>query len=337
VISVDHVTRRFGDRTAVEDVSFDVHAGEVFGLLGPNGAGKTTTLRMLGGLIPPTSGSIRIDGHAFTRESATALRRRIGFLTETPGLWDQLTVEDNLLDYARLFSVANARAAVQRALEMFTLWDRRRDRVALLSKGMKQKLAIARALVHDPDIVLLDEPTANLDPQTARTVRDMLQELRAARRTIIVSTHNLDEIERVANRVALVSGRLIAIGEPEKLRNEVFGHRLCVRLGGSAEQMATFSRLVLQAGAHDVRIDGTMLSIAANGSNAATPAIVRALVEAGAAIYEVADDAPSLEDVYVKLLQPGGPEGPPYKTPGTTKSGPEGPPYKTPRDPRASR
>jgi ABC-2 type transport system ATP-binding protein len=310
VISVDHVTRRFGDRTAVEDVSFDVHAGEVFGLLGPNGAGKTTTLRMLGGLIPPTSGSIRIDGQAFTRESANALRRRIGFLTETPGLWDQLTVEDNLLVYARLFSVANARAAVQRTLEMFTLWDRRRDRVALLSKGMKQKLAIARALVHDPDVVLLDEPTANLDPQTARTVRDMLQELRAAQRAVIVSTHNLDEVERVANRVALVSGRLIAIGEPATLRNEVFGHRLRVRLEGSAEQMLAFSRLVRQAGAHDVRIDGTMLSMATNGSGAATPAIVRALVEAGAAIYEVTDDAPSLEDVYLRLLSAPGANSP---------------------------
>lgn len=303
MISVEHVTRRFGRRTAVEDVSFDVHAGEVFGLLGPNGAGKTTTLRMLGGLIPPTTGSIRIDGSAFTRASSHALRERIGFLTETPGLWDLLTVEDNLLVYARLFSVAKPRAAVQRTLEMFTLWDRRRDRVALLSKGMKQKLAIARALVHDPQVILLDEPTANLDPQTARTVRDLLQHLRAARRAIVVSTHNLDEVERVADRVALISGRLIAVGEPQTLRREVFGHRLRVRLGADAERMPAFARLVERAGAHDVRIDGSILSMATNGHAAATPEVVRALVEAGAAIFEVTDDAPSLEDVYLRLLR----------------------------------
>ena len=314
MITVDHVTRRFGARTAVEDVSFDIRAGEVFGLLGPNGAGKTTTLRMLGGLIPPTAGSIRIDGHAFTRDSSHALRQRIGFLTETPGLWDQLTVEQNLRVYARLFSVPHPRAAVQRTLEMFTLWERRSDRVALLSKGMKQKLAIARALVHDPDVVLLDEPTANLDPQTARTVRDLLQQLRAARRAVIVSTHNLDEVERVADRVALVSGRLIAIGEPEKLRRDVFGHRLRVRLDATPDRMTAFSRLVEQAGGHEVRIDGSILSMATNGSGAATPAIVRALVEAGAAIYEVTDDAPSLEEVYLRLLS--GPQNSRAQLPG---------------------
>ena len=302
MITVEHVTRRFGTRTAVEDVSFDVRAGEVFALLGPNGAGKTTTLRMLGGLIPPTSGTICIDGQPFTRDSSHALRGRIGFLTETPGLWDQLTVEENLLVYARLFSVPNPRSAVRRTLETFTLWDRRADRVALLSKGMRQKLAIARALVHDPQIVLLDEPTANLDPETARTVRDLLQQLRAARRTVVVSSHNLDEIDRVADRVALVSARLIAIGEPQRLRTDVFGHRLRVRLAAGDGQMAAYSRVVEHAGAHGVRIDGSILSMATNGGAAATPQIVRALVEAGAEIHEVTDDAPSLEDVYLRLL-----------------------------------
>ena len=302
MITVDHVTRRFGGRTAVEDVSFDVRAGEVFGLLGPNGAGKTTTLRMLGGLIPPTTGIVSIDRQPFTRESANALRSQIGFLTETPGLWDQLTVEENLLVYARLFSVERPRAAVQRTLQTFTLWDRRGDRVALLSKGMRQKLAIARALVHNPRIVLLDEPTANLDPETARTVRDLLQQLRDAGRTVVVSSHNLDEVDRVADRVALVSGRLIAIGEPQHLRTEVFGHRLRVRLAAADEQMTAYSHLVERAGAHDVRIDGSILSMATNGDLRATPRIVRALVEAGAEIHEVADDAPSLEEVYLRLL-----------------------------------
>jgi len=309
MITVERVTRRFGSRTAVDDVSFDVKAGEVFGLLGPNGAGKTTTLRMLGGLIPPTSGTVRIDGQPFTRATSHALRERVGFLTETPGLWDQLTVEENLLVYARLFSVKDPRSAVRSILETFELRDRRADRVALLSKGMKQKLAIARALVHTPRVVLLDEPTANLDPQTARTVRDLLRTLRDAGRAIVVSTHNLDEIERVADRVALVSGRLIAIGEPAVLRREVFGHRLRVRVGASREGTPAFVRAAEGAGAHDVRADDGLLSMSVDGANGSTPAIVRALVEAGADIFEVADDAPSLEDVYLRLLETGRPEG----------------------------
>ena len=302
VISVEHVTRCFGSRTAVDDVSFEVRAGEVFGLLGPNGAGKTTTLRMLGGLIPPTSGTVRIGGQPFTRGSAPALRARIGFLTETPGLWDQLTVEANLLVYARLFSIPHPRAAVRQVLETFELVDRRTDRVALLSKGMKQKLAIARALVHDPRVVLLDEPTANLDPHTARMVRDLLLKLRGAGCAVVVSTHNLDEVERVADRVALVSGRLIAIGEPGALRRDVFGHRLRVRIAGNGDA-STFIRTLERVGARDVRVDGGLLSMAADAVTGSTPAIVRALVDAGADIYEVADDAPPLEDVYLRLLE----------------------------------
>ena len=302
VISVEHVTRRFGSRTAVDDVSFEVRTGEVFGLLGPNGAGKTTTLRMLGGLIPPTSGVVRFDGQPFTRSSGQAIRGRIGFLTETPGLWDQLTVEENLLIYARLFSLPRPREAAREVLETFGLSDRRADKVAMLSKGMKQKLAIARALIHDPRVVLLDEPTANLDPHTARTVRDLLLQLRDRGRAVVVSTHNLDEVERVADRVALVSGRLIAIGAPDVLRREVFGHRLRIRVGGNAGALSPFVLAAQRAGARDVTAADGLLSMAADGVNGSTPAIVRALVEAGADIFEVADDAPSLEDVYLRLL-----------------------------------
>jgi ABC-2 type transport system ATP-binding protein len=232
VISAQAITGRFGDRVAVENVSFEVTRGEVFGLLGPNGAGKTTTLRMLGGLILPSEGSVAIDGRPFTRHGSAALRARIGFLTETPGLWDNLTVVDNLAIYARLFGIARPDLAVARVLRLFELWDRRADQVALLSKGMKQKLALARALVHDPDVILLDEPTANLDPHASRAVRDLLRELRSSGRAVVISTHNLDEVERLADRVGLVSRTLIAIGEPSVLRREMFGRRLRVRLNG---------------------------------------------------------------------------------------------------------
>ena len=302
MISAHAITRRFGDRVAVEDVTFEVRGGEVFGLLGPNGAGKTTTLRMLAGLIPPTSGTVSVFGQAFTRANGAVLRARIGFLTETPGLWEHLTVEDNLLVYARLFGIARPEVAVERVLRSFELWDRRTDRVALLSKGMKQKLALARALVHDPEIVLLDEPTANLDPKTSRTVRDLLLDLRGKGRAIVVSTHNLDEAERLSDRVGLVSRTLIAVGEPAALRREVFGRRLRVRLAGTSPPLSELAAIAARAGGHDVRIDGSDLSMVLEHPDTGAPGVVRALVEGGAEIRAVFDEQPALEDVYLKLL-----------------------------------
>jgi ABC-2 type transport system ATP-binding protein len=303
VIAAAQITRRFGERVAVDTVSFTVERGEVFGLLGPNGAGKTTTLRMLGGLIPPSSGTIAIDGLAFTRASAGALRARIGFLTETPGLWDNLTVDDNLLVYARLFGMKRPGLAVERVLRLFELWDRRGERVALLSKGMKQKLALARALVHEPQIILLDEPTANLDPKTSRAVRDLLVDLRREGRAIVISTHNLAEVERLADRVGLMSTSLIAVGEPAALRREVFGRRLRVRLAGPFPPVAGLAAAAARAGGHDVRVDGLDLSMVLEDPDKGAPAVVRTLVDAGAEIREVFDEQPALEDVYLKLME----------------------------------
>jgi ABC-2 type transport system ATP-binding protein len=302
VIAASQITRRFGARTAVENVTFAVRGGEIFGLLGPNGAGKTTTLRMLGGLIAPTSGAVTIDGRAFTRAAAGALRARIGFLTETPGLWDNLTVDDNLRVYAKLFGVTRPDLAAERVLRLFELWDRRADRVALLSKGMKQKLGLARALVHEPDVLLLDEPTANLDPKMSRAVRDLLLDLRGRGRAVVISTHNLGEVERLADRVGLISTSLIAIGEPAALRREVFGRRLRVRLAGAFPPAAHLAAAAARAGGHDVRIDRLDLSMVLEDPDAGTPGVVRALVDAGAEIREVFDEQPALEDVYLRLM-----------------------------------
>lgn len=288
---------------AVDNVSFDVARGEVFGLLGPNGAGKTTTLRMLGGLILPSEGSVAIDGRPFTRAGGGALRARIGFLTETPGLWDNLSVLENVVIYARLFAVARPASAAERVLRMFELWDRRDDRVALLSKGMKQKLALARALVHDPDVILLDEPTANLDPLAARRVRDLLRDLRSAGRAIVVSTHNLDEVERLADRVGLVSRTLIAVGAPAVLRREMFGRRLRIRLQGTHPPLADLAAVAARAGGADVRVDGAALSMRLQSHDSDAPRIVRALVDAGAEIRAVFDEEPDLEEVYLKLIR----------------------------------
>jgi ABC-2 type transport system ATP-binding protein len=300
VLSASRLTRRFDARVAVDNVTFDVRAGEVFGLLGPNGAGKTTTLRMLAGLIAPTEGEVKVRGAAVTRLNAESLRRGIGFLPETPGLWDHLTVAENLSVYAKLFGLADPDSAVAASLERFELWSRRNDRAALLSKGMKQKLALARALLHDPEVILLDEPTANLDPETARGVRDLLFELRRGQRAIVVSTHNLDEIERVADRIALVSTRLIAIGEPAVLRRQIFGRRFRIRLLSTAPD-SELASVAERAGAKDVRIEEDGLSMLLDDADRA-PAIIRALVERGAGIREAFDDQASLEDVYLKLL-----------------------------------
>lgn len=302
VLAASHLVRRFGSRTAVSGVTFEVKAGEVFALLGPNGAGKTTTLRMLGGLILPTEGTVRVDGAIMDRASGPALRAQIGFLTETPGLWDQLTVADNIAVYARLFGMTGVPAAVERSLRRFDLWDRREDRAAVLSKGMKQKVALARALVHDPQIVLLDEPTANLDPQTSRGVRDLLFDLRARGRTVVVSTHNLDEVERVADRVALISTRLVALGEPSVLRRQIFGRRLIVQFADGPASAEELIAVAGGAGAQDVRRIPQGMSMVLDNPEHGVPTLVRALVQAGAAVRAVFDEEPPLEEVYMRLL-----------------------------------
>ena len=293
-----NLTRRFGTRVAVDDVSFALAPGEIFALLGPNGSGKTTTLRMLAGLIQPTSGSVDVDGEAMSAASAPRLRGRIGFLTESPGLWDRLTVRQNLLVYARLQGITDAERAVDRSLELFGIRDRANDRTAQLSKGLRQRTALARTLLHDPSIVLLDEPTSGLDPESARTVRSLVLRLRDDGRAVLLSTHNLDEVERVADRVAVLRSRLIALDSPAALRARLFGARVRVTVTADVERLAGVAR----AAGLSVAVEGNVMSIAIDGATPPVPGLVRRLVEAGAEIEEVVADTPSLEEVYLRLL-----------------------------------
>jgi ABC-2 type transport system ATP-binding protein len=302
VLTASNLSRRFGDRLAIDDVSFTLEPGEIFALLGPNGAGKTTTLRILAGLIAPTTGSVEIDGQRMGPQSAPQLRSRIGFLTEAPGLWDRLTVRDNLLVYARMYGLPAPRKVVDDALERFEIRDRGDDRAAQLSKGLKQRVALARSLLHDPRIAMLDEPTSGLDPGSAREVRDLVLGLRAQGRTILLCTHNLDEVERVADRVAVLSRRLIAMGTPASLRSKLFAPRLRIRLSQAAERYAIVLR---SAGLSDVHVEGLVLLVGIANSAMTTPEVVRRLVEAGAGIETVMPEEPPLEDVYLKLLNPG--------------------------------
>ena len=299
-----HLTRTFGDRLAVDDVTLEVRSGEIVALLGPNGAGKTTTLRMLAGLIAPTSGEIQLHDMLVTPSRAARARAVTGFLTEAPGLWDRLTVRENLLTYARLYHVPLPEQAVERQLHRFGLAERGNDPAAQLSKGMRQRVAIARALLHDPVVVLLDEPTSGLDPEAAHDMRELMSSLRGDGRAVLVSTHNLEEADRLADRIAVLQTSLIAFDTAAALRSQIFPARLSIRLRGPAAPHGTALRAL---GPWNVQTDGDGLTVEAAGGPAGeridAPAIVRHLVMLGAAIESVTPEQPTLEQVYLRLLQ----------------------------------
>jgi ABC-2 type transport system ATP-binding protein len=297
------LAKSFGAREAVSDLSLELRSGETFALVGPNGAGKTTTLRMLAGLIAPSRGRVELNGRELMPASAGWARRQVGFLTEAPGLWDRLTVRQNLTVYARLYGLPAPTRAVDAALTRFGVLDRARDAAAQLSKGLRQRVALARALLHDPAIVLLDEPTSGLDPESARSVRELVRSLETDGRAVLVCTHNLDEVDRLAKRVAVLRTRLLAVDTPQALRARYFGSRVRVLL---ATETARYAGLLRSAGVDDVRVEGRALSVGLDGSAArATPELVRMLVEAGAAVEEVARETPSLEQVYLRVLEDG--------------------------------
>jgi ABC-2 type transport system ATP-binding protein len=279
-------------------VTFEVARSEIVALLGPNGAGKTTTMRMLAGLIAPTSGSVAIDGVALTPASGGALRGRIGFLTETPGLWDRLTVRENLGIYASIYCVERADQVIDAALDLFELTDHASARAAELSKGMRQKVALSRALLHRPTILLLDEPMSGLDPEITRSVRKLLDERRSDGCSILVSTHNLDEAERMADRVALLHERLIAIDRPAALRQRLHRGHVTVRLASAAAAYLDIARRFDPA----AEGESTALVVHVRDNEHDTPALVSALAAAGAPIVEVRQETPALEDVYLHLI-----------------------------------
>jgi ABC-2 type transport system ATP-binding protein len=298
LIAAVNLTRRFGDRVAVDNVSFDVRRGEILALAGPNGAGKTTTLRMLAGLIGPTSGSVSIDGIQLTSSSGGRLRARIGFLTEAPGLWDRLTVRENLSIYAGLYGIAQPAPKVDAVLETFGLSDRSSTRAAELSKGLRQKVALARAWLHAPAVLLLDEPTSGLDPAVTLEFRELLLDRRAAGCAIVVSTHNLDEAERVADRIAFVRQRLLAVDRPDALRQRLTTGRVRIRLASDASPYLGVARRFDDRAS----VDGATLVLVLGSAARRTPDVVRALAAAGADIVELRPEVPALEDVYLHVV-----------------------------------
>ena len=294
--------RSFGPLWAVRDMDLDVLRGEVLGLLGPNGAGKTTTVRMLTALIAPSEGRASVDGLDVV-DAQEVVRARVGILTETPGLYDKLSATANLEFFGRLYGLdAGTRAArIEHYLRLFSLWDRRDDVAGTFSKGMKQKLAIARALLHEPAVVFLDEPTAALDPEAAFVVREAIESMRRQGRTIVLATHNLDEADRLCDRVAFVRGGLLRIDSPAGLRGSLGARGVEVGLvAPPGDVLVAAARTV--PGITGVEVADHRLVVAAADPAAVTPGLVRALVGAGADITTVHEHATTLEQVYFEVM-----------------------------------
>jgi ABC-2 type transport system ATP-binding protein len=295
-----NLTKRFGAVTAVENLSLTIHKGEIFGLLGPNGAGKTTTIRMLGALIAPTSGEAWVAGYRVGRQDQD-IRRNVGILTESPGMYDQLSAARNLTFFAEMYGVDEIPARVERYLRTLGLWERRFEPVGTFSKGMRQKLAIARALLHEPRVLFLDEPTSGLDPSAARLVRQFIADLRSEGRTILLCTHNLDEADRLCDRVAVLRGSLLALDTPTALRRKLFGRKVVFHL---AEMRSQFPQLVENFDfVQSVDAVDAKLVVSLDDPETHNPQIVRALVDAGAQIQFVGELRQRLEDVYLQLMK----------------------------------
>jgi len=301
MIETNGLTKHFNGTIAVEDLNLTVQPGEIFAFLGPNGAGKTTTVRMLACLIAPTRGDARVAGLTVGRDN-DAIRARIGILTESPGLYEKLSAAQNLDFFARLYGLSNAQRAdaVKKYLDMLGLWERRDETVAGFSKGMKQKLAIARALLHDPSVVFLDEPTSALDPKAAKIVRDFIAELKSEGRTIFLCTHNLDEADRLADHIGVMKQHLIEVDTPVNLRRKLYGRRIIVRMRTVNDvHRASLTALTF---IKSIEREDNRLTIALDDPDAMTPAIVRALVNAGGEIQSVGEEKHSLEQVYLSLV-----------------------------------
>jgi ABC-2 type transport system ATP-binding protein len=303
MIDTQQLTRKFGDVTAVDGLSIHVGEGEVFGLLGPNGAGKTTTVRLLCCLIRKTGGEARIAGLDIAdEEDSLRIRQMIGLLPENVGLYEDLSVERNLDFYGRLYGIGEKerRESIGRFLAMLDLREKRNRPVGTLSKGMKQKVAIARALVHDPEILFLDEPTANLDPEAAKTVRDFIVELKKEKKTIFLNTHNLDEAQKLCDRIGILRTHLLRIGTPEELKESLWGSKTMIQVQEVTDSLVA---AVKKQTPNKVTVGDHRLVIDVMNPEKENPDLVQAIVAAGGRIQFVRELAPTLEDVYLQIVR----------------------------------
>jgi ABC-2 type transport system ATP-binding protein len=300
IIEAKELTRKFGKLTAVENLNLEVERGEVLGFLGPNGAGKTTTIRMLSGIIAPTSGYAVIDGMR-TDGSIERLHQVIGLLTESPGFYNRLTAYRNLEYFAGFYENLQVPVQVEKYLKIMGLWERRADPVGAFSKGMKQRLALARALMHEPKVLFLDEPTAGLDPEAAGEVRELVRKLSTEGRTIFLSTHNLAEAEQLCGRIAIFRSRLISLDTPANLRRTLFKRRITIRLEKVTESiLAAVDRLPF---VKSLIQQENKITLELNNAEKESPEIVQNIVQSGGRIIEVTKEQHSLEEIYLNLVR----------------------------------
>lgn len=300
VIEAHELTKRFNGRPAVEDVTLQVSEGEILGFLGPNGAGKTTTIRMLAGIIAPSAGHAHVAGFRTDRD-VERLHEVIGLLPETPGFYEGLSAWRNLEFFARFYPRLDVDLQVEKHLRLMGLWGRKDDRVATFSKGMKARLALARALLHEPKILFLDEPTAGLDPEAARNVRGLISDLGGEGKTIFLSTHNLTEAEQLCGYIAVVRTRLIALDTTDRLRNRLFRPSLVVELASVSDSLLDAMRALPFV--RQVKREGNRLVVELTDLSADRPNFVRELVNAGGEVLEISEEQHTLEEIYMSLVQ----------------------------------
>ncbi len=303
MIICEGLTRTFGSITAIQDFTVEIPDGRIFGLLGPNGAGKTTTMRMLSCLIRPTSGKACIDAYQIgKKEDAQKIRGMIGLLPEVPGLYQTLGAYKNLDYYAQLYGIPKQKReeSIKTTLTDLGLWDRRNEPVGGFSKGMKQKIAIARALIHDPRYIFLDEPTASLDPAASKMVREYILELKSRGDTILINTHNLAEAERICDMVALVKNRVVKVGSPKELARGLFARTISITLQTiPTSLLKDISSLEFVSQA---QVNGNQLILKVRNPEEDNPRVIAWLMKQGMQVQFVSEEEHSLEDVYLKLI-----------------------------------
>jgi ABC-2 type transport system ATP-binding protein len=303
MIEVKNLTKKFGEITAVDDLTFSVAEGEVFGLLGPNGAGKTTTIRMLCCLISRTSGEARIAGYQIGNGAdSLAIRKLIGLVPDNIGLYEELSAYENLDYYGKLYecSEGERKEKIEYFLKMLDLWEKKDQPVSDFSKGMKQKVAIARALIHDPKLLFFDEPTANLDPESARVVRDFILKLKKEGKTIFINTHNLDEAQRICDRIGIMKTKLLTVNTPEQLEKTVWGSRTVIQVEEINDQiLAAVRKLKPQ----DLSVEENRILLTLADPQKENPDFVQRIVSAGGRIQYVTQLNPGLEETYLKVIE----------------------------------
>lgn len=304
LIETENLTKKFGALVAVDGVTLKVNDGEVFGFLGPNGAGKTTTIRMLCCLISKTSGNATIGGYQIgNKEDSLKIRKIIGFVSDNVGLSENLTAYDNLDFFAKIYDCPKTQRKenIQRFLEMLGLWDKRNVLAGTFSKGMKQKLAIARALIHEPQVIFMDEPTANLDPEASKTVRDFILQLKKEKKTIFLNTHNLDEAQRICDKVAIMNSSLRAIGTPQELERSVSGKKTVIGLEQQVNDavLGALKKLSLK----NPSASGDTITFDVENPDKENSPVIEAIVQAGGHVKSINVVGSTLEDTYLKLVR----------------------------------